>query len=95
MSTFIMFGKYSHDSVREISKDRTRHVVEMIQETGGEIRAIYAVLGAYDLVMIVNYPTMEEVLRISVLVSQTFGISFSTLPAIAVEEFDELISKPS
>ncbi len=91
MATFFMFGKYSPQSVKEISEKRTRQVMEIVQDFGGEIREMYAVLGAYDVVMIVDFANMEEALKVSVAISQALGISFSTLPAIRIEEFDRLI----
>lgn len=93
MSTFFMFGKYSSESTKEISAERTRKVTEIVRQFDGEIRTMYALMGAYDIVLIVNFPTMEQALKVSVMISQALGISFSTLPAIEIEEFDKLIGK--
>ncbi|RMG41957.1 MAG: GYD domain-containing protein [Methanobacteriota archaeon] len=93
MSTFFMFGKYSDQSVKEISEKRTRQVMEIVEELGGEIKDMYAVLGAYDLVLIVRFPNMADALKASVAMSQSLGISFSTLPAMPIEEFDRLVGK--
>lgn len=93
MPTFFMFGKYSAESMRGISAQRTQQVMDIVDRYGGEIIAMYALLGAYDLVLIANFPTMEDSLKASVTMSQNLGVSFSTLPAIPVEEFDKLVSK--
>lgn len=93
MSTFFMFGKYSAESMRGISAQRTREVMDIVDRFGGEIVSMYALLGAYDLVLIVKFGSMEDALKASVTISQSLGISFSTLPAIPVEEFDKLLGK--
>ncbi len=54
MSTFFMFGKYSTDSLKKISADRTRKAINTIQKLGGRVKSVYALLGISDLVFIVN-----------------------------------------
>lgn len=93
MPTFFMFGKYSAESMRGISAKRTQEVKDIVDRFGGEIVAMYALMGAYDLVLIANFANMENALKASVTMSQALGISFSTLPAIPVEEFDNLLDK--
>lgn len=90
MSTFLMFGNYSADSIRSVSEQRTRHVMELVKETGGEILAMYALLGAFDLVVVIKLPRFEDAANLSMLMSQSLGITFSTMPAIPVREFEEL-----
>lgn len=92
MAPFFMFGKYSSDSIRGISKDRTRKVIEIVRKFGGEIQAMYVLMGAYDLILITSFTSMKEALQASVAVTKAIGISFSTLPAMPVEEFDELMA---
>jgi uncharacterized protein with GYD domain len=93
MPTFFMFGKYSAESMRGISTKRTQEVNDIVDRFGGEILAMYALMGAYDLVLIATFANMENALKASVTMSQALGISFSTLPAIPVEEFDKLLGK--
>ncbi len=91
MSMFFMFGTYSSDSIKKISKDRTLEVIELVKKFDGEINAMYVLLGAYDLVLISKFPEMKIALQASIAITRATGISFSTLPAITVEEFDELM----
>ena len=91
MATFFMFGKYSPESMKQISEERTRRVLEIARQHGGEIKDMYAILGAYDLVLIAEFPEMEQALKASVTITREMGISFSTLPAIPVEEFDRIV----
>ena len=91
MSLYFMFGKYSSEAVREISKERTTAANRIANEFGGEIRSMYILMGAYDLVLITSFPNMKEALQASIAITKATGISFSTLPAMPVEEFDQLI----
>jgi uncharacterized protein with GYD domain len=91
MSMFFMFGTYSSESVRKISKERTKEILEIVNKFGGEISAMYVLLGAYDLVLIANFADMKIALQASIAMTRATGISFSTLPAISVEEFDEMM----
>ena len=91
MTTFFMFGKYSSDSVKKISAERTVKASAIIGDLGGEIKAGYALLGKTDLVLIVELPGMKEAMKASVELNKLLGIAFTTAPAVTVEEFDKLI----
>ena len=92
MGVYFLFGKYTSDSVREITSSRTQQAVGIIEEHNGQIRAMYGLLGVYDLVFIVNLPSNTEAFNTSVQLSKETEISFTTSPAISVEEFDSLLS---
>jgi len=91
MPTFFMFGKYSIDALKEISAERTKNATAIVGDCGGEIKAGYALLGETDLVLIVDFPGMKEAMKASVELTKLLGISFTTAPAVTVEEFDKLI----
>ncbi|MBL7074773.1 GYD domain-containing protein [candidate division KSB1 bacterium] len=93
MSTFFMFGKYSSGAVKEMSAERTKKAVGLIEKSGGEVDSMHALLGGYDLVLIVNFPGTEEAMKASIALSQLTGVSFSTFPAITVEQFDKMIAE--
>jgi uncharacterized protein with GYD domain len=93
METFFMFGKYSSESMKQISRERTREVLEIVAQHDGDIKDMYALLGAYDLILIAQFPDMKRALKASVDITRATGITFSTLPAIPVAEFDELVGR--
>ncbi|MGD9091752.1 MAG: GYD domain-containing protein [Anaerolineales bacterium] len=92
MATFIMFGKYSHDSIKEISAERSDKALGLVKENGGEIKSGYALLGETDLILVTDFPTIKQAMKASVGLSRLLGISFATSPAVSVEEFDALVS---
>jgi uncharacterized protein with GYD domain len=92
MATFVMFGKYSAQAIKEMSPARTEKGVALIKQLGGEVKAMYALLGKIDLVFVVTLPSLEAALKASVALSKQTGIAFTTSPAISVEEFDKLVA---
>ena len=93
MTTFFMFGKYSQESLKKISADRTRKAINTIQNLGGRVKSVYALLGHSDLVFIVNLPSPAHATMASIELSKTTGISFTTSVAIPVDEFDQMLNK--
>ena len=93
MSTFFMLGKYSSESIRDISADRTEKSVSLIKELGGKIHSMYALLGEHDLALIVDFPKNDMAMKASLGLSVLTGVAFSTFPAIAVKDFDKMIAK--
>ncbi len=91
MTTFLMFGKYTSEGIKGMSAARTVEANNLIKENGGEIVSQYALLGENDLLFIVNFPGVDEVIKSSVALYKLTGISFTTVPAITVEQFDKVI----
>lgn len=90
MGTYIMLGKYSGEGMRDISAERTRQVGKLVEKLGGKVEAIFGVLGPYDLVLRLQLPDTAAAMKASIELNRLTGISFTTLPALAVEEFDRL-----
>ena len=93
MATFFMFGKYTAEAIKEISIDRTQQAVTEIKKLGGEITAMHALLGEYDLLFCVSLPGVEDAIKASVALQKLTGITFSSCPAVTVEAFDQLMTK--
>ena len=91
MTTFVMLGKMSAGSAKDISPQRTVDALALIKKYGGELKAGYAMLGKYDLVMILELPNKEQAMKTSVGLSRLLGATFTTSPAITFDEFDKLI----
>ena len=92
MATYFMFGKYSLEGMKGISAGRTSKTLALIKKYGGEFKAGYALLGDVDLVLIVDMPDTGQAMKTSAALGKLLGVAFSTAPAVAVEEFDKLMS---
>jgi uncharacterized protein with GYD domain len=86
-----MFGKYSQESIKEISAERTDNTIALIEKHGGKLTAGYALLGDKDLVLIVDLPNTEQAMKTSVALSKMLGVGFSTSQAVTIETFDKLM----
>lgn len=93
MGTFLMFGNYSSEALREISAERTQKAGNLIKKFGGEVTSMYALLGEQDLLFVANFSGIEQAMKASVALSKLTGISFTTSPAVTVEEFDKMIAE--
>jgi len=91
MATFIMTGRYSAEAIKKISGERTTKAIKIIQQCGGKLVAAYATMGETDLLAIAEFPGASDAIKASVALNKAMGISFSTVPAIRIEEFDKLV----
>jgi uncharacterized protein with GYD domain len=63
----------------------------VIWENGGELVAANPLLGETDLAVIVDLPDNEHAMKTGVALSTLLGVTFRTMPAVPVEEFDRLM----
>jgi uncharacterized protein with GYD domain len=87
-----MYGKYTREAMESISADRTKKALEVIEKSGGKVNSMYALLGKYDLVLITDFPGVAEVMKASIGLNKLSGISFTSFPAITIEEFDKVVA---
>lgn len=90
MATFFMFGKYSSGAVEQISAQRTDKARQLIEGLGGRVKDIYALMGEYDVAVIAELPNMAEAMRASVALKKLTDITFFTVAAMPMDEFDKL-----
>ncbi len=93
MATYFMFGDYSAEGIQEISADRTDKCNEIIKKLGGNVKSIYALIGSFDIVIIVDLPGREEAIKASIAVGIETGMTFQTFPAISAERFDQIVGE--
>ena len=93
MATFYLFGKYTQQSINQISGDRTKKAVSAIEKLKGKVRSMDALLGEKDLVFVVELPSAKEALMASLALAKTTGIAFTTSEAIPISEFDKLAAE--
>ena len=93
MATFIMFGTYSADALKDVSAQRTENAKNTIRKFGGEIISMYALLGDIDLMLIVNLPGIDEAVKASVSLTKETDIAFTTSAALEVGQFDKIMEE--
>jgi len=90
MAKFFMYGKYSKEALEGISPDRTKKAFDAIAKESGKVDSMYALLGKYDLVLIVDFPSIKEVMKASIALNKLTSIAFTSFLAISIEEFDKI-----
>ena len=88
---FYLFGKYSQDSLKNVSSDRTKKTIEIIESYGGKVLSLDILVGEKDLVLVVDLPNTTSIIKASVELAKETGIVFSSSPAMSAEDFDKLI----
>ncbi len=88
MSTFCMMGKYDKDSLAEASGGRTREAENLIARYQCTVKSMYALLGQNDLILIVDLPSVEDAMKVSIGLTKLTGIAFVTSPAMSIKDFD-------
>ena len=75
-----------------MSAERTDKAVSLIKKFGGELNSMYALLGEQDLVLVVDFPELEQAIKASVALTKMTGVSFTSSPAVPIEDFDKMIA---
>ena len=91
MATFVMLGQYTTESVKHISAKRSVDAEALIKKQGGKVKEGYAMLGENDILLIVEAKNVESAMKISVGLSKLLDISFTTSPAVGMDDFDNLM----
>lgn len=97
MATYIMLSNLT-DEGRKTLKERPERLQEVnreLESMGAKVTGQYAVMGGYDFVNIIEAPTNEVMARIAVELGSRGTIQITTLPAIGVNEFVEMLSGQS
>lgn len=63
MATYYLFGRYSPEVLGQISADRTKKAISLIEKLGGKVKAFHALLGEKDLVLVVDLPGTKEAVK--------------------------------
>jgi len=91
MATYVIFGEYSVDAMKDISAKRTEKALALIEKFGGKFIAGYALMGKPDLVLVLEFPDNSQAMKTSAALTRLTGISFWTAPALSFEQLDMLV----
>lgn len=90
MTTFLMLGKYTRGT-EGISSARTEDARMLVERLGGKLEEIHALLGEYDIALLLELPGPEAAVSASIGLSRLTGMALSTCVAIPVEDFDRIV----
>lgn len=93
MATFVMRGTYPPEVVKQISSERNVRGYQILQECGATNVSVYATMGEDDILVLADFPGIHEAMKASVSLTRELGISFDTVPALPIDDFDALVGK--
>lgn len=97
MGTYIMMSTLTDEGRKTLKErpDRLEAVNKEVEAMGARVMSQYAVLGSYDFVNIIEAPTNEVMARISMELGARGTIKVSTLPAMTVSAFVDMLQGKS
>jgi len=89
MGTYIALSTLTDDGRKTLKNNpgRIKEVNREIEGMGIKILGQYAVLGAYDFVTLLEAPSNEAVMKMSVELGSRGTVQLMTLPALSVDDF--------
>lgn len=97
MATYIMLSTLTDEGRKTLKErpERLKEVNKEVEAMGARVMSQYALLGAYDFVNIIEAPTNEVMSRISMELGSRGTIAVTTLPAMEIGAFVEMLQGAS
>ena len=89
MPTFIMLSTLTPEGVQTVKNNpqRIREVNTEVEQLGASVKSLWAVLGRFDFVSIVEAPDESTMARVSLELGSRGTGRFETLSAIPIDDF--------
>src|SRR5689334_18485611 len=93
MAVYVLLSKLTDEGRKTLRErpERLKEVNQEIEKMGAQVVAQYAVLGSCDFINIVEAPSNDVIARISVELGARGTVRLTTLPALTIEAFAQLI----
>ncbi len=93
MATFINLINYTEQGIKNIkdSPDRAAATKKLAQSLGGDITQIHLTMGAYDLVVMSEFPDAATAAKFALTVGAQGNVRTTTLQAFSASEMAEII----
>ncbi len=94
MATYIMLSTLTDEGRKTLKAkpERLQEVNKEVESMGARVTAQFAVMGGYDFVNIIEAPSNEVMARLTVELGARGTIQITTLPAIDIGDFVEMLS---
>lgn len=93
MATYIILINYTQEGIQKVkdSPKRLDGAKTLARKFGAELRDFYLCMGAYDIVVVVEAPDDETVVKFVLAVSSLGYIRTTTLKAFSESEFRKIV----
>jgi uncharacterized protein with GYD domain len=95
MPIYILLSTLTSEGRKTIKErpERIKEVDKEIEAFGAKVLQQYAVLGKYDFVNIVEAPSNEAILRVSIELGSRGTVQIVSMPAKPIDEFLTMLKK--
>lgn len=95
MGTYIALANYTDQGIRNIkdSPNRADAARQALTDMGGEMKALYLTMGAYDIVVVFEAPSDDIATRFVLAVGSLGNVRTTTLKAFPESEFRRIIAE--
>ena len=96
MATYIMLSTLTDEGRKTLKErpERLQAVNKEVESMGARVTGQYATLGGYDFVNVIDAPSNEIMARISMELGARGTIKITTLPALGIGQFVEMLQGP-
>ncbi|MBI2462417.1 MAG: GYD domain-containing protein [Candidatus Rokubacteria bacterium] len=93
MPTYVSLLNYTHQGIQNIkdSPKRLDAAKKLLKGMGGELKAFYLTMGAYDIVVVAEAPSDEAMARFALAVGSAGNVRTTTLKAFTEAEYRKII----
>lgn len=97
MATYIMLSTLTDEGRKTLKErpERLQAVNKEVESMGARVTSQFALLGTYDFVNIIEAPTNEVMSRIAMELGSRGTIKVTTLPAMEISAFVEMLQNAS
>jgi uncharacterized protein with GYD domain len=94
MPTYIIHGNYTQQGAQNMkdSPARLDAVKQAVQNAGGKVHAFYITMGQHDMVMIVEMPNADTVLKMVIAAAGEGNVSTETFRAFTEDEYRAIVA---
>jgi uncharacterized protein with GYD domain len=94
MPTYIMLNRYTLQGIENVKQSPARidALKQVFKTNGAEIKEVFAVMGAYDTVLVVEAPDDETCARLSLSIGAAANVHVETLRAFTEDEFRRIVA---
>lgn len=95
MPHYVLLVNFTDDGLRRVTEMPTRAqpIQQQLLQLGIRVHSQFFTLGQYDLVMVVEAPSQEAVLKLSLSQAVQGYARAETLPAFTFSEFNRVVSE--
>jgi uncharacterized protein with GYD domain len=95
VATFVSLVNWTDQGIKNFkeSAKRADAFAELVEKSGGSVKAIYWTLGEYDVVAIFDGPDAETATAVLLQVGALGNVRTTTLEAFDREAFDRIVAK--